>query len=71
MIGKELELTLEATVRDARARNHEYLTVEHILFAVVHDELGVEIITRCGGSVSQVKSSLEGIFCAEHSDGEY
>ncbi|MCL4475809.1 MAG: ATP-dependent Clp protease ATP-binding subunit ClpA [Nitrospirae bacterium] len=62
MIGKELELTLEATVRDARARNHEYLTVEHILFAVVHDELGVEIITRCGGSVSRVKSSLEEFF---------
>lgn len=62
MIGKELELTLEATVRDAKARSHEYLTVEHLLFAVVHDELGVEIITRCGGSVSRIKSSLEEFF---------
>jgi ATP-dependent Clp protease ATP-binding subunit ClpA len=62
MIGKEFELTLEATLRDAKARNHEYLTVEHILFALVHDDLGVEVITRCGGSVSRIKSFLEEFF---------
>jgi ATP-dependent Clp protease ATP-binding subunit ClpA len=62
MIGKELELSLEATVRDAKARNHEYLTVEHVLYAVIHDELGVEIITRCGGSVARIKGSLEEFF---------
>ncbi|MCL5023719.1 MAG: ATP-dependent Clp protease ATP-binding subunit ClpA [Nitrospirae bacterium] len=65
MISKELELTLEATVRDARARNHEYLTVEHLLFAVVHDELGIEIITRTGGSPARIKASLDG-FLGEH-----
>src|SRR5512141_1533575 len=62
MISKELELTLEATVRDAKGRNHEYLTVEHILFALLHDEWGVEIITHCGGSVSGLKASLERFF---------
>ncbi|HWR57333.1 MAG TPA: Clp protease N-terminal domain-containing protein, partial [Thermodesulfovibrionales bacterium] len=62
MISKELELTLEATVRDAKARNHEYLTVEHILFALLHDEWGVQIVTHCGGSVSRLKSSLEKYF---------
>jgi ATP-dependent Clp protease ATP-binding subunit ClpA len=62
MISKELELTLEATVRDAKAGNHEYLTVEHILFAVLHDERGVEIISRCGGSVSKIRESLDAFF---------
>lgn len=62
MISKELELTLEATVRDARARNHEYLTVEHILFALLHDEWGIEVITNCGGSVERIKSSIEEFF---------
>lgn len=62
MINKELEITLEAAVRDARARNHEYLTVEHILFALLHDELGIEIITHCGGDISRIKSSLEAYF---------
>ena len=30
MISKELELTIEAAIRDARKRRHEYLTAEHI-----------------------------------------
>jgi ATP-dependent Clp protease ATP-binding subunit ClpA len=62
MIRKELELTLEATVRDAKARKHEYLTVEHILFAVLHDKHGAEIITECGGSVPKIKSALDEFF---------
>jgi ATP-dependent Clp protease ATP-binding subunit ClpA len=62
MINKELELTLEATVRDARAKNHEYLTVEHILAALLHDEWGIEIISHCGGDIPRLKSSLEKFF---------
>ncbi|MEW6600844.1 MAG: Clp protease N-terminal domain-containing protein, partial [Nitrospirota bacterium] len=62
MINKELEITIEATVRDAEARRHEYLTVEHILFAILHDEWGIDIITHCGGDVERIKSSLEDFF---------
>ena len=62
MINKELEITIEATVRDAEARRHEYLTVEHILFAILHDEWGIQIITSCGGSTSALKSSIEEFF---------
>ncbi|HXX80519.1 MAG TPA: AAA family ATPase, partial [Thermodesulfovibrionales bacterium] len=62
MISKELELTLEATVRDAQARHHEYLGVEHILFAVLHDEWGAEVITHCGGSVEKIKTAIETFF---------
>ncbi len=62
MINKELELTLEATIRDARARSHEYLTVEHILYALVHDEKGIDIITHCGGDVRRLKGALDRYF---------
>lgn len=65
MIRKELELTLEAAVRNAKARHHEYLTVEHILFALLHDERGAEIITQCGGRIPKIKDLLEAFF-AEH-----
>ncbi|HEX8947953.1 MAG TPA: ATP-dependent Clp protease ATP-binding subunit ClpA, partial [Dissulfurispiraceae bacterium] len=58
MINKELELTLGAIIRDAEKRGHEYLTVEHILFAALHDDWGIEIITHCGGDVSRLKASL-------------
>lgn len=62
MINKELEITIEATIRDAESRRHEYLTVEHILFAVIHDEWGIDIITNCGGDVLKMKKSLEEFF---------
>lgn len=62
MINKELEITIEATVRDAEARRHEYLTVEHILFAILHDEWGIDIITSCGGDIEKIKALLEDFF---------
>jgi len=46
MINKELELIIEATIVDAKARHHEYLTVEHILYALLHDAFGVNIMYR-------------------------
>jgi len=62
MINKELELSIEATVRDAESRGHEYLTVEHILYAVIHNEWGIEIIGGCGGDVMRLKGLLEDFF---------
>ncbi len=62
MINKELEITIQATMRDAESRRHEYLTVEHILFALLHDEGGIDIITGCGGDVVRLKAKLEDFF---------
>lgn len=62
MINKEFEIALDATIREAKNRHHEYLTVEHILFAVIHDELGMDIIAGCGGDISRIKASLEKFF---------
>ena len=62
MINKELELSIEATIREAETRRHEYLTVEHILFAVLHNDWGVDIISSCGGNVAQLKTLLEEFF---------
>jgi ATP-dependent Clp protease ATP-binding subunit ClpA len=62
MINKELEISIEATIRDAESRHHEYLTVEHIMFAIMHDEWGADIITNCGGNIAKLKALLEGFF---------
>ncbi len=62
MISKELEITIEAIVRDAENRRHEYLAVEHILYAVLHDERGSDIIAGCGGNVSKLKERLRDFF---------
>ena len=62
MINKEFELIIEATIKDARSQRHEYLTVEHILYAVLHDDLGIEVIRNCGGNVSRIKQALSAYF---------
>ncbi len=62
MINKELSLMLDVTFQDAKNRRHEYLTTEHILFALLHDERGIDIITGCGGDVLRIKEAIEAFF---------
>ncbi len=62
MISKELSATLGFAVREAKKRRHEYVSVEHILFAVLYDPHGIEIVENCGGSVENLLKSLEGFF---------
>jgi ATP-dependent Clp protease ATP-binding subunit ClpA len=62
MISKELSATLGFAVAEAKRRRHEYVSVEHVLFAILHDNLGIEIIENCGGNVGSLKESLETFF---------
>lgn len=62
MISKELSETLGFAVREAKRRRHEYVSVEHILFAVLHDGSGIEIIENCGGNKQSLMVSLEQFF---------
>ena len=62
MINKELEITIESTIRDAENRRHEYLTVEHILLAVLHDDWGIDVLVNCGASITRLKSLLVDFF---------
>lgn len=62
MISKELSETLGFAVREAKRRRHEYVSVEHILFAVLHDSSGIEIIENCGGNTQNLMASLEKFF---------
>ncbi len=59
MINKELGIIIEATIQDAKSRKHEYLTVEHLLYAILHNDLGMSIITNCGGNIQRMLTSLE------------
>jgi len=62
MINKEFELIMEATIKDARSQHHEYLTVEHILYAILHDDLGADVVKNCGGNISTIKKALADYF---------
>ncbi|MBU1168009.1 MAG: ATP-dependent Clp protease ATP-binding subunit ClpA, partial [Proteobacteria bacterium] len=62
MISKELSATLGLAVREAKKRRHEYVCVEHVLFAIMHDAEGIEIIEHCGGDSDNIKKKLEQFF---------
>lgn len=62
MISKELSATLGLAVREAKKRRHEYVSIEHVLFAILYDETGAEIIDSCGGDVENLKQALETFF---------
>jgi len=62
MISKELSTTLGFAVREAKKRRHEYVCVEHVLYAILNHEMGAQTIEKCGGSPEQIKDELEQFF---------
>jgi len=62
MINNKLEMALVLAIREAKAKRHEYVTVEHILYGLLHDELAVRIIENCGGNPENLKKNLESFF---------
>jgi ATP-dependent Clp protease ATP-binding subunit ClpA len=62
MISKGLEACLSSALRDARKRRHEYFCVEHLLYALLEDPYGREIIVNCGGNVKSLREALNFFF---------
>ena len=59
MIAKGLQATFEFAVSEAVRRRHEYVTLEHLLFAMLHDRLVNDVIRACGGDVESLKKQLD------------
>ncbi len=64
-IGRELQLMLQAAYRESTVRRHAYLTVEHLLYALLHDEDGAEILLNSGAELSALKSALDKFFAED------
>ncbi len=62
MIGRELELTIQAAFREAVSRRHAYVTVEHLLFALIHDTRGAEVLRHAGADLAALNSALQRFF---------
>ncbi len=59
MISRELSATLGFAVREAKKRRHEYVCIEHVLFAILHDPTGIDIIESCGGDTVDLKTKVD------------
>ncbi|MBN1559169.1 ATP-dependent Clp protease ATP-binding subunit ClpA [candidate division KSB1 bacterium] len=62
MLTMELQMTLQAALREAHKRRHEFATPEHILYALLFSDKGAEIIQACGGDVQSLQENLENFF---------
>src|SRR6185437_12798483 len=59
MIGRKAEAVLNLAVRYAVDRDHEYFTLEHVLWALLGEDLVVETLRACGGDLDELKQDLE------------
>ena len=62
MITRELQETLAAAVDEAIRRRHEYVTLEHLLYALLSDRTAANVIRQCGGQIPPLKRELEKFF---------
>jgi ATP-dependent Clp protease ATP-binding subunit ClpA len=62
MITKELEHTLSAAVDAAISRRHEYVTLEHLLLALLDDPTASVVLKGCGGNLGKLKAEIEKFF---------
>jgi len=58
MFSASLERTLVVASREALARRHAHLTLEHLLFALAHDPGGEQILVAAGANVERLKEDL-------------
>jgi ATP-dependent Clp protease ATP-binding subunit ClpA len=59
MIAKPLQKTFEFALNDAIKRRHEYVTLEHLLYALLHDREASKAIRECGGDIDVLKKQLD------------
>jgi len=61
-VNPELHHIMSTAFAEARMREHEYITPEHILYASLFSARGMDIITNCGGDVQHIKMEIEDFF---------
>jgi ATP-dependent Clp protease ATP-binding subunit ClpA len=58
MLSKELELTLNSAFREAREKRHEFMTVEHLLLALLDNPAASKVLKACGVEIEKLREEL-------------
>lgn len=58
MLDKELEYTLNTAFKEARNKRHEFVTVEHLLFALLDNVAALDVLKACGANINRLRSNL-------------
>jgi len=58
MLDKNLEVTLNNVFNEARDQHHEYVTVEHLLLALLDNSSAAQVLRACGANLNELHSEL-------------
>lgn len=58
MLSKHLEQTLNDAFRGARAKRHEFMTVEHLLLALLDNDDAILVLKACGADLAAMRGDL-------------
>ncbi|MEX1363811.1 MAG: AAA family ATPase, partial [Nannocystaceae bacterium] len=59
MLSEELKVTINNAIEDTQRRRHEYLTLEHLLLALLDDASAIKVLTGCGADIEAVRVDVE------------
>ncbi|GCF88302.1 ATP-dependent Clp protease ATP-binding subunit ClpA [Shewanella sp. M-Br] len=58
MLNKDLEVTLNLAFQQARDARHEYMTVEHLLLALIDNPAAQEALIACGANLDKLRDEV-------------
>ncbi len=58
MIAQELEVSLHMAFVEARQKRHEFITVEHLLLALLDNPTAAEVLRTCGANLDELRKQL-------------
>ena len=59
MLSRDLEVTLNLAFKDARAKRHELMSVEHLLLALIDNAVAAGVLRACGADIDKLRQELE------------
>ena len=59
MLNRELEQTLNEAFKDARSKRHEFMTVEHLLLALLDNDAAASVLEACGAEIIKLRKDLQ------------
>lgn len=58
MLSKDLESTINLAFKGARRKRHEFMTVEHLLLALLDNEVASAVLIACGADIARLRGEL-------------
>ena len=65
MFDKNAERAIQNSAEIAKTRRHEYVCLEHLLYAILENEDGANLVRTAGGKLDGLKQKLEEFFASK------